>query len=76
MQVRTKKNSIDICVNTVIDDDLFIPKGLYKSDKEVDIIFDSGCTHAVTPHAEDFVGILIPANKIMNGLGAKVKITG
>ena len=35
---------------TAIDDDLFIPKGVYKDKTGVDIIFDSGCTHAVTPY--------------------------
>ncbi len=59
-----------------VDTDLFLPKGLYKGEKGVDIIFDSGCTHAVTPHETDFVGRVTPVAKVMNGLGAKANITG
>ena len=61
---------------TAIDDDLFLPKGVYKNEKGVDIIFDSGCTHAVTPYTQDFVGPITPTSKSMNGLGATAKITG
>ena len=61
---------------TAVDTDLFLPKGLYKGEKGVEIIFDSGCTHAVTPHEADFVGRIKPVTKVMNGLGANANITG
>ena len=43
----------EIFAYTALDDDLFLPRGIYNSDKGVPIIFDSGCTHAVTPFKED-----------------------
>ena len=61
---------------TAVDDDFFLPKGIYKADEGVPIIFDSGCTYAVTPHEEDFVETIKPVSKVMNGLGAQAKIIG
>ena len=40
------------------------------------IIFDSGCTNAVTPYASDCIGKITPVSKSMNGLGATAQITG
>ena len=46
-------------VLTGLDNDLFLPKGYYSGDGGIPIIFDSGCTHAVTPFKADFVGKLL-----------------
>ena len=35
----------DICTYIALDDDLFLPRGVYKIEKGVPIIPDSGCTH-------------------------------
>ena len=72
----TNKIGNKIGCYTAVDDDLFLPKGIYKADEGVPIIFDSGCTHAVTPYEEDFVGTIKPISKVMNGLGAQAKIIG
>ena len=40
------------------------------------IIFDSECTHAVTPFEDDFVGKVKPVRKLMNGLGATAEVAG
>ena len=42
----------------------------------IPVIFDSGCSHALTPLESDFVGHITPIDKVMNGLGATVKIAG
>ena len=70
VKIGEKKGSSEICGYTALENDLFLPKGVYNSEKGVLIIFDSGCTHAVTPYANDFIGKLTPVNKTMNGLGA------
>ena len=60
-----------------MDDNLFVPKGYYVSDKDnIPVIFDSGCNHAVAPVESDFVGIITPLHKQMNGLGATATIMG
>ena len=39
---------------TAIQDDSFAPKGYYSSeDEKAPIVFDSGCSVAVTPYASD-----------------------
>ena len=58
----------DMGGHTAVGDDLFLPKGLCKTDKGVPNIFDLGCTHAVTPHKEDFMGTVRMVNKAPNGL--------
>ena len=77
MKVGEKKESSKVYYGyTVLEQDLFLPKGVYNSEKGVPIIFDSGCTNAVTPYASDFMGKLTPVSKPMNGLGATTQITG
>ena len=77
MEIIKVGESVDeICGYTAVDSELFLPRGVYQSDKGVPIIFDYGYTHAVTPHAENFVRPVKPVIKVMNGLGAKVNITG
>ena len=66
----------DVYGYTAVDSDLFLPRGMYKVDKGVDIIFDSGCTHVVAPHGADFVGHNMPVTKVINVLGTSVNIIG
>ena len=40
------------------------------------IIFDSGCTHTVTPFRDDFVGKVKSVRKLMKGLGAAAEVIG
>ena len=56
--IKTGKNMEDINGYTAVDTDLFLPKGLYKGEQGVEIIFDSGCTHAVTPREADLWVVL------------------
>ena len=41
---------------TALEDNLFAPKFFYIENGDKQIVFDSGCSIAVTPHLEDFVG--------------------
>ena len=66
----------DTCAYTSLENDLFLPRGIYNIDKGVSIIFDSGCTHAVTPFENYFVGKVKPVGKLMNGLGVTADIVG
>ena len=52
---------------TCLDNDLYLPRGLYSSDIGLSIIFDSGCSVAVSPSKEDFGDILVPSSKTMLG---------
>ena len=62
---------------TSLEDDVFIPVGLYIGDsKEIPIVFDTGCSVAVTPYKEDFIGPITPVVKTMTGLGSKVDVVG
>ena len=62
---------------TALEDDLFVPKGYYSNEGGgIPVIFDSGCTHALSPFESDFVGDITPINKLMNGLGATVNVVG
>ena len=56
---------------------MFIPVGLYVGDpKKVPIVFDTGCSVAVTPYKQDFIGTFIPVEKKITGLGSKVEVVG
>ena len=60
---------------TALEDDLFMPKGYYTTEKDgIPVIFDSGCTHAVAPVKTDFIGKITPINKLMNELGATIRV--
>ena len=48
----------------------------YQDDKGVNVIFEPRCTHALTPYKSNFVVRIRSVTKVMNGLGAKVNITG
>ena len=62
---------------TALEDDLFVPKGYYTNEKDgIPVIFDSGCTHAMAPVKTDVIGKITPTNKLMNGLGATVRVVG
>ena len=50
--------------------------GIYAGDEGTYVVFDSGCTLAVSPFKSDFQGSITPMNKQMNGLGATSKVTG
>ena len=62
------------CAFIALDDDLFFPRGYYGNTDGIPIIFDSGCTYAVTPHASDFIRKIIPVNKSTSGLGATTNV--
>ena len=57
-------------------DYVFIPVGMYVNDNDIAIVFDSGCSVAVAPHLEDFIGPITKVDKTMRGLGASVKVEG
>ena len=59
---------------TSTENDIFIRKGCYVGIDDVPIIFDSGCTIAVTPHLSDFICPPTPVNKRMKGLYGSVKV--
>ena len=62
---------------TSLGDDVFIPVGLYVGDpQEVPIVFDTGCSVAVIPYKEGFIGPITPVEKTMTGLGSKVDVVG
>ena len=42
----------------------------------IPVIFDSECSHILTSLESDCIGPITPINKVMNGLGATVKIAG
>ena len=50
--------------------------GLYAGDEGKHVVFDSGCTLAVSPFESDFQGSITPVNKQMNGLGSTAQVTG
>ena len=59
---------------TCLDNDLYLPKGLYSTrTKGIPIIFDSGCSVVVSPSKADFGDTLVPSNKNMLELGATVR---
>ena len=64
------------CGFSTIEDDVFLPVGMYVSDNDIPIVFDSGSSVAVTPNNEDFISSFTKVNKIMMGLGATAKIEG
>lgn len=55
------------CAFTALEDDLFPPRGYYARIDDVPIIFDSRCTHTVTPFITDFIGRITLVDKRMNG---------
>ena len=60
-----------------LENDLFVPKSYHTNKRDgIPVIFDSGCTHVGAPVESDFVGEITPINKMMNGLGATVKVVG
>ena len=61
---------------TDLETNLFRPMGLYTGSDYKPVVFDSGCTLAVTPFKSDFEGPINPVEKHMNGLGATAKETG
>ena len=61
---------------TCLDEDLYLPRGLYSSDIGIPIIFDSGCSVSVSPSKEDFGDTLVPSTKTMLGLEATVQVKG
>ena len=51
----------------------FQSSGIYMDGNKMNIIFDSGCTMAVTLHREHFVGGIHPVTKTMQVLGLKLR---
>ena len=72
-----KKNSNKDYGFNSLKDDVFIPVGLYVGDpKDVPIVFDTGCSVAVTPYKQDFTGTITPVEKTITELGSKVEVVG
>ena len=46
---------VSYCFNGLIDD-VFVPVGVYVNNNGMAIVFDTGCSVAVTPYLEDFIG--------------------
>ena len=61
---------------TGIDDSLFVPTGMYVEEGTVLVIFDSGCSVAVSPCKDDFGDTLQPFTKTMIGLGDSAIVEG
>ena len=59
---------------TSIDSEIFDPRGYYCKDDTTPIVFDSGCTVAVTPHLSDFIRPPAKVTKTMNGLTSKASV--
>ena len=60
----------------VFNIDIFNSVWMYAQSDEIPVIFDSGCTIAVTPHASDFINQITLVDKIMKGLDATTKVVG
>ena len=61
---------------TAFHDDLFVSKGFYITSGDSPIVFDSGCTIAVTPHLEKFVGKMSKVKNEMTGILSTAKVEG
>ena len=61
---------------TSLDEDLFIPTGMYLGEGKESVIFDSGCSVSVYPTKRDFGDTLTPVSKTMMGLGAAAQVEG
>ena len=61
---------------TALEDDLFAPSGFYIANGDKPIVFDSGCSIAVTPHLEDFGGEIKKVQKTMTGLSSTAQVEG
>ena len=55
---------------------MFATKGFYVDSGSKPIVFDSGCTIALTPYQEDFDGEINPVQKTMTGLSSTAKVEG
>ena len=71
-----KFNDHQISSYTAIEEDLYSPKGYYIGIDHIPIIFDSGCTVAITPFIGDFVGPIQKCNKTIGGLTGKAVVSG
>ena len=61
---------------TALETNLFRPMGFYTGSDYKPVVFDSGCTLAVTLFKSDFEGPIIPVDTYMNDLGNTVEVTG
>ena len=61
---------------TALETDLFKLMGLYAGSDCKLVVFDSGCTLAVTTFKSDFEGPINPVEKHMNVLETTAKVTG
>ena len=61
---------------TVLEEDVFCPKGFYIGNGDKPIVFDSGCSIARTPFKDDFLGKITPVQKIITGLSSISKVEG
>ena len=59
-----------------LNDDLLVPIWCYVGDQGLEVIFDSGCTIAVTSVKKDFVWDIQPVSKMMQDLGSTAEVAG
>ena len=61
---------------TSLEEDLFLPKGMYVGQKidKIPIVFNHGCSVAINTNKKNFQGSLVAMNKIMMGLGTTAKV--
>ena len=51
-----------------------VPKGYYLKHNTTPIVFDSGCTVAVTPHIHDIIRPPTKVSETMNGLSSLASV--
>ena len=61
---------------TAINDNIFMPKEFFVYDKVLEVIFDSGCTIAMSSSKEHSIGEIQPVSKIMQGLDSIGEVVG
>ena len=59
-----------------VEDDLFIPKGLYMGSASKPITFDFWFSITVAPHRHDVMGELKLVNKSISGLSGTTEVEG
>ena len=62
--IGTEDGAEEPCGLNGLVDDVFIPVGMYVNDNDINIVFDTGCSVAVTPYREDFIGPITKVNKL------------
>ena len=59
-----------------LEEDLFAHSEYYLDEKITPIVFDSGCSIAVTPYMHDFVGPIRPSTRSINSISSSASVEG